>query len=212
MERVVSVRRAHGVAFVTLTDERVLKIPSAVYINHRLMPGEPFDESELVRLNALFAYPAALDRAGKLLTEKDYTEGEIARKLRASCYDEAVISRVIEALKGAGYLSDARFAGLYAASRAQKHGKRRIAQELRQKGVDAETLKDALSFLDDESELETATAQAKKLLRRKKLTPELHRKLLAALARRGFSYAIAKKALDAAGLPDAGEDDFSEDD
>ena len=196
MERVVSVRRAHGVAYVTLTDGRVLKLPSAVYQNHRLYEGEPFDDDARARLMALFAYPAALERAAKLLSEKDYSEGEIKKKLAAACYDEETVSRVLLKLKAAGYLSDARFAGLYAQSRMKKHGRARVMQELRRKGVGAEDVKDALDAYSEEDELQTAAAQAKKLLKNKAPSTDDKRRALAALARRGFSYSVARKALE----------------
>ena len=203
MERVVSVRRAHGVAYVTLTDERVFTLPSAVYSNHRLYEGEPFDETVYARLMALFAYPAALERAGKLLSAKEYSEQEIGKKLRASAYDEETITRVLNRLKEAGFLSDARFAGLYAQSRMKKHGRARVMQELKQKGVAAEDVKDALAAFSEEDEVKVAAKQAAKLLKNKTPSPDDKRRALAALARRGFSYSVARRALEhAAGVDD----------
>ena len=203
MERVVSVRRAHGIAYVTLTDERVFALPSAVYSNHRLYEGEPFDETVYARLMALFAYPAALERAGKLLSAKEYSEQEIGKKLRASAYDEETITRVLNRLKAAGFLSDARFAGLYAQSRMKKHGRARVMQELKQKGVAAEDVKDALAAFSEEDEVKVAAKQAAKLLKNKTPSPDDKRRALAALARRGFSYSVARRALEhAAGVDD----------
>lgn len=91
-----------------------------------------------------------------------------------------------------GYIDDRRFACQWAASRARLrgYGKRRIEQELRQKGIARETIQEVLSeTIPPEDEKENALKIAeRKLATMKKLEPEARKRRLAGyLERKGFS-------------------------
>jgi regulatory protein len=106
-----------------------------------------------------------------------------------------VIETVMDHLFRLGYVDDRKFACQWAASRArlQCHGRRRIEQELRQKGVNRETIHDALAeTVPLEGERETARTVAEKKLRTmKSLEPEARKRRLAGfLERKGFPHEI----------------------
>lgn len=210
MERVVSVKRVHGVATLTLSDDTVLKVPSAIYVQRKYREGEFLDVAQYERFIASRAYAAALERAVKLLSLRECSSGEIAGKLRAAGYDEQTRARVMETLLKHQLVCDARFAQLYTLSRSQKHGKRRIFEELKRKGVSRDTAREALDFVTSEDEAHAARTQAKKLLKNKPDTPQTRQKALAAMVRRGFSYYEGKRALDAILSPDEDEQDVEE--
>ncbi len=93
------------------------------------------------------------------------------------------------------YVDDRKFAAQWAASRARLrgYGRRRIEQELRQKGVNRETIQEALNeAVPFEDERETARKVAEKKLRTmKSLEPEARKRRLAGfLERKGFSSEI----------------------
>ncbi|HEY4221489.1 MAG TPA: RecX family transcriptional regulator, partial [Myxococcota bacterium] len=94
----------------------------------------------------------------------------------------------------AGFLDDARVAaGRVAALHDRGTSKRAIAMKLRQKGVDARTVDEAVaSVAGTDSELEAARAY----VRRRRLRDKDKQKALASLARQGFSYGVAKRALE----------------
>ena len=87
--------------------------------------------------------------------------------------------------------------------RARGLSKRRIADKLRQKGVSADVAKAAIDAVDavdadvhdDGVEHNADLDAARILVRRRRLRDKDPQKALAALARQGFSYAIAKRAL-----------------
>jgi regulatory protein len=101
----------------------------------------------------------------------------------------------MEHLLGLGYVDDRKFACQWAASRARLrgYGRRRIEQELRQKDVAKETIREALAeTIPLEDERETARKIAEKKLRAmKSLEPEARKRRLAGfLERKGFSSEI----------------------
>ena len=117
---------------------------------------------------------------------------------------QAMIDAAVGELVALGLVDDARFAETRTATLASKGLPRaRIAQGLRAKGVAREQIAQALG--DDIDEL----AQARRFVARKRLgplrrggmTPETRRKDLAVLARAGFAFAIATRALDEPGEP-----------
>lgn len=113
---------------------------------------------------------------------------------------EALIEAAVAELAALGLVDDARFAGGRAATLAGKGlARSRIAQGLRSKGVSRETIEAAVG--DDIDDLEQARrfVARKRLgpLRRGGMTPESRRKDLASLARAGFAYSVANRALDA---------------
>jgi regulatory protein len=74
------------------------------------------------------------DRALALLARREHSRVELARKL-ALHGDPEEVAALLDDLQRHGQLSDARFAESLAHTRAGKYGSRRLAQELREKGV-----------------------------------------------------------------------------
>lgn len=99
--------------------------------------------------------------------------------------------------------------------RAAGRSRRALQARLRRQGVDQATATQALQSVDDDvegdAELQAAVVWAKK----KSLATKDRQKALAALARQGFSFDVAKRALDAVrdeGSADAEADDDDDDD
>ena len=70
--------------------------------------------------------------------------------------------------------------------------------ELRHKGIDQAEIDQALSSIDDADVMESAIRAAQKAARGKNLAiPADKQKVLAALARRGYDFTIARQALQA---------------
>jgi regulatory protein len=121
-------------------------------------------------------------------------ERELGPCAEAAAWIDDVIARCVRS----GLVDDARFAeGRAHALRARGGSTRAIAQKLRMKGVAAPLVQEALARTDarngdDDPELEAARAYA----RRKKLHDKEREKALASLARQGFSFHTAKRALE----------------
>lgn len=105
------------------------------------------------------------------------------------------IEAILEKMEGYGYLDDAKYAADKAkAMRRRGASRRKIQAKLAEKGIDRSLADEALGEEDRGAEREAAD----KLVRRRRFgrDPERRQKELAALARAGFSYDVAKAALD----------------
>jgi regulatory protein len=141
------------------------------------------DEKELKRAkNVAYRYLSVRSRSRK----------EVEQKLADRGFPSACIASVIEHLLRLRYLDDERFARDWAASRVRTrgYGRRRIEQELRERGIGTGMIREAVQELfQDVPELAVARKEAEKKLRTlSRLTPEVRRRRLAGfLERRGFS-------------------------
>ena len=192
------VRRIHGRAVLTLSTGETLSMPRAMLRERPYRGGTPFDRESFNAFLRERAYPFAMEKAVALLASRARTEKEVADALLQNAYPEQIVARVIAQLHEAGYLDDGDFAGQWAASRtARGLGERRIRMELRQKGVDPDTIERALSAVNEEKQMDGALKAAQKAARGRDMTQRAEQqKVLAALARRGYDYSVARAALE----------------
>lgn len=184
-------------------------------------PGETAPRDPHKRRAPRKATAKYLERAGLAYIERfappkasliRILRGKLARSLRVHGGDpeegEAMIQALAVKFEAAGLLNDA----LYAASRARRlfargHPQRVIAQKLREKGLAADAIENALSTLysaqADGDLAHGDLAAALTYARKRRLGPfgspaeraERHPRDLAILARRGFSYDVAMRVL-----------------
>jgi regulatory protein len=94
------------------------------------------------------AYAAAL----RMLTRRDHSRAELAGKLAAKGFPEAVVTELLERLIALGYLDDRRFARQWggAAARSGRGIGPRIALELRRRGIADDTVREVLAEISAE--------------------------------------------------------------
>jgi len=105
---------------------------------------------------------------------------------------------VMERLRAAGYLNDTTFAEQWIAGRGAARGRRALAEELRQKGVDRATVDEALAAVrGEETEAESARNAAVRRVgeRPADTSREARLRLAAFLQRRGFSWDVVRPVL-----------------
>ena len=192
-----SVRRIHGKAILTLSTGETLSMPRAMLREKPYKSGMLFDHGEHEAFLNNRSYSFAMEKAGAALTSRARTEKELVDTLIKNAYPEQTIARVMAYLVEAGYIKDAAFAQQWAASRSSKGlGSRRIRMELRQKGIRQEDIDEAVSSVGEDAELRGAIMTAEKASRGKDLnSPADRQRILAALARRGYGYSVAKHAI-----------------
>jgi regulatory protein len=142
----------------------------------------------------------AKNTAYRLLTYRPRSRAEIEAKLRDKEFNDAIIGAVLADLARLGYVNDLQFAYDWTRSRIRLRGfgRRRIGQELRNKGIGRELIHKVFSeVFSDEAEVEIAMRVAgKKLETMKSLDRETRRRRLAGfLERKGFSFEIIREVL-----------------
>jgi regulatory protein len=172
-------------------------------------PGEP---------PAAAAEQSESERAREIclqqLAARPRTRAELAKVLARKEISDEVIAEVLDRYDEVGIIDDAAFARAWVTSRHQGRGlaRRALANELRQRGVDAEVAGEALETLDDDEEASTARALVDRKLRTARGEPEaVFRRLVGMLARKGYPAGVAIRAVkDALAARDAEAAEFAD--
>lgn len=136
------------------------------------------------------------------LTMRARSRSELASALRRRGVPEEAAEEVLGRFTELGLIDDEAFARQWVSTQQRRsRGRRVLREELRGKGVAADTIEDALADVDDEDEHAAALAFARK---RAAATAGLdraarYRRLVGALGRRGFPgglcHRVAQEAL-----------------
>jgi regulatory protein len=156
--------------------------------------GQDLDESKLDELRNKAVLDKAYDRALNLISQRLRSEWEIRDYLKRKEYEEAVRDAVVERLCTRGYINDTNFAKRWVENRRllKLTSKRRLSQELRQKRIEDEIIKQTLEA-DETDETEVLKDLIERKRKQTKYKDDL--KLMQYLARQGFSYDNIKSAL-----------------
>ncbi|AQT80653.1 recombination regulator RecX [Mycolicibacterium litorale] len=133
----------------------------------------------------------------RLLTVRSRTRSELAGQLAKRGYPDGVAATVLNRLAAVGLIDDADFAEQWVRSRRARagKGKRALAAELRNKGVDDEVIAGALDGIDAGAERQRAEQLVEQKLRREALgdadDTKVMRRLVGMLARRGYNQSMA---------------------
>jgi regulatory protein len=148
------------------------------------------------------------------LAVRPRTRAELAKALARRDISDEVIAEVLDRYGEVGIIDDAAFARAWVSSRHHGRGlaRRALANELRQRGVDAEVASEALETLDDDAEAAAARALVDRKLRTATGAPDaVFRRLVGMLARKGYSAGVAIRAVkDALAARDAEAAEFAE--
>jgi regulatory protein len=128
------------------------------------------------------------------LAVRPRTRAELANALRRGGISEEVAAEVLDRYDEVGMIDDAAFARAWVSSRHHGRGlaRRALASELRQRGVAADTVGEALAELDGDTEAATARTLVERKLRTTTGEPEaVFRRLVGMLARKGYPPGVA---------------------
>jgi regulatory protein len=136
------------------------------------------------------------DRVLRFLSYRPRSEKEILDWFKKKKVGEKTQKLIEKKLKHLGYLDDSKFTRWWLEQRMtfRPFGKKRLALELRQKGIEREIIDEELGKLDNEKLSQLAEELVEKRLRSLEKLPyfEVKEKLMAFLSRRGFSWEIIK--------------------
>ncbi|MFF0324197.1 recombination regulator RecX [Nonomuraea angiospora] len=144
----------------------------------------------------------------RLLTMAPKTRAQLAEALRKRDVPDEAAEAVLSRFSELGLINDEAFAEAWVDSRHHGRGlaKRALAAELRHRGVDTDTVKEAVERLDPDQEAETARRLVeRKLASTRSLDPQTRtRRLAGMLARKGYSsglaYRVIREALEQEGI------------
>lgn len=162
----------------------------------RLHAGQELSEELAEHIKNEGAFSKAYNRAINYLAIRPRSSKEIRDYLWRKKYAPEIAERVMERLDQKGYLQDQQFAKAWVQSRSltKPMSRRRLSQELSQKGIKNDAQADALASFDEESSLRQIIEKKGKLARYK----NDKQKFIQYLARQGFSFDLIQLCLDQA--------------
>ncbi|CAG0952055.1 Regulatory protein RecX [Anaerolineae bacterium] len=153
--------------------------------------GEVLSDEKIAKLQSEDARERAFQQAMLFLSYRARSEKEIRQNLRKHEIPEDVVEETLARLRENGLANDNKFARAWVENRNtfRPRSRRVLTMELRQKGLDDETVQDAVSNVDENA---LAYDSARKRAGRFKGLEwgEFRRKLSEYLARRGFPYSV----------------------
>ena len=192
-------KRKRGYRIVVNEDES-FHMSYALFREKTLREGEFFSYEEFQTWLLPKQKQEALHLAVAMLHMRDHSEGEIRQKLKPY-YPSDVIRYVVTKLHKEHWLNDEQFALRFMKARLQKQqGRAKIIYELRQRGVAEDVIQQAVDSLTEDSGAQAAIDCAKKLMKRyaKEEAYKQKQKVLASMARRGYSFQEASQAMNKA--------------
>ena len=133
-------------------------------------------------------------RALEYLAKREYSYAELGQKLKAYAEEGDDATALLDDFKQRGWLSDARFTEQLVHARKAKFGSARVANELREKGVDESLIASAVEAVKS-NEYENALAVWQKKYRATPSNRDEWAKQARFLQSRGFGFDLIKKIL-----------------
>lgn len=140
-----------------------------------------------------------MSRALGYLGYRARTEDEMKQYLARRGYPEEIANTVLTRLRDMGYVDDTSYIAAFVEARGKRghHARNRLRGDLVRRGLNADDVDEALESLDPSHDDTAAMELAMRLRRRHQSVDSSvrHRRMMAALVRRGFSYSTASAAI-----------------
>lgn len=162
---------------------------AAILATH-LHVGQEITEDQISTLVQQDELETAYLRADHFIAFRPRTRLEVTRKLQTLGYSNGIIENTLARLEESGLVNDKQFTSLWVDARtaSKPRGRRLLDIELRQKGIDPETIQEALQVVDEKNLVLIAGSEYTRRLHgcdERKFKQRLSQFLL----RRGFAYA-----------------------
>jgi len=162
-----------------------------------LQIGQELSPEKIKELQDIDAQEVAYQRALNFISYRPRSEAEVFKNLKKHDTPDEIIPEVLDRLRRVGLVDDVLFAQNWVENRStfRPRGKRALVVELHQKGISDEAINEALFELDeDRLAYQAALKQSRKY---KELEwQKFRQKMSAFLARRGFTYEVAKPVIE----------------
>ena len=166
-------------------------------LRFHIVAGEEISKETMDKINQEIILKRVRLRAMHLLNQMDRTEQQLRTKLKQNGYTDYMIDQALAYVKSFGYINDSGYTERFIMSRMKKKSKKEIYAALCQKGIDKETIDQALEECYAEEDEKEAI---KDLIRKKRFDVENadykeKEKIYAYLMRKGFSYESVRQVL-----------------
>lgn len=183
---------------IYLNEQYAVTVHQHTLVSFQLLKGKHLEHGELERIRQEDRICEAYERAVRWIGRRPHAGKEIGQKLRQYEFDEDIITEVTSRLQNQGLLDDRSFAEEWIGHRvhSQKKGRRWAIAELKQKGVSAAHIEEAMKAIDPEVEYENALQLARKKWKQTSgdRRTRMH-KTAAYLVRRGFPSDLVRKVV-----------------
>ena len=148
---------------IYVNDEFFIAIFTELVYTFNLKKGMTIEEESLKHILSEEMYMKAKNKALNILAKADQSEKKIREKL-SSDFEDDTIDMVIEFLKKNNFINDDILAQKIVNTNVNLNrcGKNRIKQNLYNKGIDKQSIDEAISDIDTDVEFENAMYLAKK--------------------------------------------------
>lgn len=139
-------------------------------------------------------------RAMNLLKSREYTTKQLQDKLREGYYPEEIITQALDYVASYHYTDDLRYAETYISDHEESRSRRRIDQDLKDKGIDRAVLEQAWLHWEQKGGVQDESKMIGRLLEKRHYDPDAadakeRQKTYAFLIRKGFTQDAVRRAL-----------------
>ncbi|MDK2562836.1 recombination regulator RecX [Romboutsia sedimentorum] len=183
---------------IYVDEEFFMAIFAELVYTFNLKKGMTIEEENLKNILNEEMYIKAKNKALNILAKADQSEKKIKQKLSTD-FEDDIIDMVIEFLKKNKFIDDDLLAQKIVNTNVNLNrcGKNKIKQNLYNKGIDKESIDEAISDIDNDVEFENALYLGKKRYERVKNEDKrkIYQKISQHLSYKGFNYDIIKRVL-----------------
>lgn len=180
--------------------EEKIEIHLDILYSYSLYSIREIDEKKFEEMLIENQKKLAKQQALKILSSSSKTRKELIIKLRQKKFTQNAIDYAMSFVDNYEFINEEDMAEklVSGAYKRKKYSKRKIQNELRQKGIDYEVINELVSDIDDDEEYENAMHFAQKKYKSisTKDNKTIKRRLISALSYRGFNYDIIRKVID----------------
>lgn len=176
-----------------LDDEFRCGLTAESVVRARLAVGDELTEERLDEIFLTSESEIAFNKACDYISRSMKTVKQIRDWLKSKSFDSKVIENVIGKLYEYRYIDDSLYAELYINANLPTKGKRRLAVELTQKGINKDLIEKTVDNLSDDKQSENANILAEKYMRNKDNSTQNLIKLQRYLLSRGYDYDIVNE-------------------
>ncbi|HIV47352.1 MAG TPA: recombination regulator RecX [Candidatus Acutalibacter stercorigallinarum] len=198
MELTAAEPRRRGLVQLFLDGEAAVKLDAQVFLQSGLKPGDQVSDQELFELIQASDARRAQEKALYLLEYRNYSKRELTEKIARTAASREAAQAAAGRMEELGLVDDRRFAQDYARELFGRkgYGSRRVAQELRRRGIGQELIQELLAEYEDP---ERAGEAIRRVLAKKypgwREDEKVRRRAFVALQRLGYSYQEVREAM-----------------